>query len=53
MSPGPPFDTSKRPARDRDAMPVEQLGEFVRAARGAFSDSTERALRSDLAIYAR
>ena len=52
MSPGPPFDTSKRPARDRDAMLAEQLGEFVRAARGAFSSSTERALRSDLAIYA-
>ena len=30
---------------------ADRLGAFVRAARGAFSANTERALRSDLAIY--
>ena len=31
---------------------AERLGEFVRAARGAFSPNSERAMRSDLAIWA-
>ena len=48
----PPFNASEESAPDREAALAEQLGQFVRAARGAFSDSTERALRSDLAIYA-
>ncbi len=48
----PPFNTSEAPAADREPALEEQLGRFVRAARGAFSSSTERALRSDLAIYA-
>ena len=48
----PPFNASEQPTADREAALAEQLGQFVRAARGAFSDSTERALRSDLAIYA-
>ena len=39
-------------ATERDPAPAEQIGRFLRAARGAFSDSTERALESDLAIYA-
>ena len=30
---------------------ADRLAEFVRAARGAFSANTERAVRSDLAIY--
>ena len=48
----PPFNAWEEPAAIRKAALAEQLGQFVRAARGAFSDSTERALRSDLAIYA-
>ena len=48
----PPFNASEEPAPDREPALAEQLGQFVRAARGAFSGSTERALRSDLAIYA-
>ncbi len=48
----PPFNASEEPERDREPALAEQLGQFVRAARGAFSDSTERALRSDLAIFA-
>ena len=38
---------------DADLEPVcpERLGAYVRAARGAFSDNTERAIRSDLEIY--
>ena len=48
----PPFNASEEPATDREAALAERLGQFVRAAQGAFSDSTERALRSDLAIYA-
>ena len=48
----PPFNTCEEPVADREPALAEQLGRFVRAARGAFSDSTERALRSDLAIYA-
>ena len=44
---------SRHPRREeRDLAPAQQLGRFVRAARGAFSGSTGRALRSDLAIYA-
>ena len=47
-----PFNAREEPAADREPALAEQLGRFVRAARGAFSDSTERALRSDLAIFA-
>ena len=52
MFPEPPFNAREEPAADREPALAEQLGRFVRAARGAFSDSTERALRSDLAIFA-
>ena len=52
MFPEPPFNACEGPAADREPALAEQLGRFVRAARGAFSDSTERALRSDLAIFA-
>ena len=48
----PPFNASDEPAADREAALAEQLGRFVRAASGAFSSNTERALKSDLAIYA-
>ena len=48
----PPFNASEEPVAGREAALAEQLGQFVRDARGAFSDSTERALKSDLAIYA-
>ena len=48
----PPSTESEVPERGRDSALAGQLERFVRAARGAFSDSTERALRSDLAIYA-
>ncbi len=47
----PPFNACEEPAAVREPALEEQLGQFARAARGAFSDSTERALRSDLAIY--
>ena len=48
----PPFKAWEEPEQDREPALAEQLGQLVRAAHGAFSDSTERALRSDLAIYA-
>ena len=43
-----------RGARERNANGTlaGQLQRFLRAANGAFSSNTERALRSDLAIYA-
>ena len=40
------------PTTDREPEPAEQIGQFLRVARGAFSASTKRALKSDLAIYA-
>ena len=49
----PHFNDSEAPERNREPAPAEQLELFLRAARGAFSGSTERALRSDLAIYAK
>ena len=48
----PPPETPPRPPVDPDAV-AHQLGRFARAARGGFSPNTERAVRSDLAIYAR
>ena len=50
---GPKLDASQEPPSDRKTALPEQLGPFVRAARGAFSGNTERAVRSDLAIYAK
>ena len=47
----PPFNASEAPERDREPALAEQVGRFVQAASGAFSESTERALKSDLAIY--
>ena len=48
----PPLDPSEAPGTEREPALAEQLGQFVRAARCAFSTNTERAVRSDLAIYA-
>ena len=48
----PPFDPCEEPGTEREPALAEQLGQFVQAARGAFSSNTERALKSDLAIYA-
>lgn len=48
----PPFDASEAPLEDRGAALPEQLERFARAARSAFSGNTERAVRSDLAIFA-
>ena len=48
----PPFDPCEEPGTERERALAKQLQQFVRAASGAFSSNTERALRSDLAIYA-
>ncbi len=47
-----PFDVPERSQSNGEAAEAEALGRFVQAGSGAFSDNTERALRSDLAIYA-
>ena len=47
----PPFDPCEEPGTEHQPALAEQLAHFVQAARGAFSSNTERALRSDLAIY--
>ena len=47
-----PFDVPERQRPDDEAAAPEELGQFVRGGGGAFSDNTERALRSDLAIFA-
>ena len=48
----PLFDASEAVGPDLEPALAEQLGHFVRAARSAFSSNTERAVRSDLGIYA-
>ena len=47
-----PFDASEAAGPDREPALAEQLGRFDLAAWSAFSSNTERALRSDLGIYA-
>ncbi len=47
-----PFNALEEPEAGREPALEDRLGQFVSTARGAFSDSTERALRSDLANYA-
>ena len=48
----PPFNVSEEQGTECESALAEQLGRFVRAASGAFSSNTERALKSELAIYA-
>ena len=52
MYPEPPFGLSEATGTDREPALAEQLGHLVRAGREAFSGNTERAVKSDLAIYA-
>ena len=52
MGSGPPSGGSVAQAPAREPALAEHLARFVRSARSAFSENTERALRSDLAIYA-
>ena len=49
----PPFDASEAPGRGAEFASAERLGDIVGGAGGAFSRNTERAVRSDLAIFAR
>ena len=46
-----PFDVPESPRSNGELAP-EALGRFVPGGNGAFSDNTERALKSDLAIFA-
>ena len=48
----PPFDSPPAPVPAPEPAMEQQLGHFVRAALGGFSPNTERAMRSDLGIYA-
>ena len=48
----PQFDPCGEPGTERGLALAQQIRQFARAANGAFSGNTERALRSDLAIYA-
>ena len=47
-----PFDASSAPVPVPGPDIEQQLGRYVRAARGGFSRNTERAMKSDLGIYA-
>ena len=47
-----PLEAPPVAAPAHDAAVERELGRYVRAARGAFSRNTERAMRSDLGIYA-
>ena len=49
----PPFDPRGEPGAERAPALAKRLQQFVQAASGAFSSNTERALKSDLAIYAK
>ena len=49
----PPFGASEALERGSDSGLAERFGHFVGGAGGAFSRNTERAVRSDLAIFAR
>ena len=48
----PPFDPCEEPGTERAPALATRLQRFSQATNGAFSINTERALRSDLAIYA-
>ena len=49
----PPLDASEAPGRHGESACAERLGHVVGGVGGAFSRNTERAVRSDLAIFAR
>ena len=51
MHPEPSFGASEPRGPEGDAAIADRLGQFVRASRSAFSINTERAVKSDLAIY--
>ena len=46
-----PLNAPNTPATVPEPALAEQMGRYVRSAGGAFSENTERAVRSDLAIY--
>ena len=48
----PPFDPCDKPVRERAPALATRLQRFLQATNGAFSSNTERAVRSDLGIYA-
>ena len=48
----PPFDAPVASATAPEPALEQQLERYVRAAQGAFSTNTERAVKSDLGIYA-
>ena len=48
----PSFDPSEASGPEGEAAVAKLLAQFVRAARNAFSGNTERALKSDLGIWA-
>ncbi len=48
----PPFDPCEEPGTEHAPALATRLQRFLQATNGAFSNNTERALRSDLAIYA-
>ena len=47
-----PLNAPNTPVRDPEAALAEQMGRYVRSAGRAYSENTERAVRSDLAVYA-
>ena len=48
----PPFDPCEEPGMERAPALATRLQRFSQATNGAFSNNTERAVRSDLGIYA-
>ena len=48
----PPFDPCETPGTERAPALATRLQRFLQATNGAFSSNTERAVRSDLGIYA-
>ena len=48
----PPFDPCETPGKERAPALAKRLQRFLQATNGAFSNNTERAVRSDLGIYA-
>ena len=52
MYPDRPFDPRGKPGTERAPALATRLQRFLQTTNGAFSTNTERALRSDLAIYA-